>query len=95
MKYIESLRKYFSFASDKRSKCELVVGTSAKVAKFSQFWDSNSDEMLILAASELHNYITDKHPDSKELIAFKLGQASVGGFFPQCWAEVQAKKDST
>ena len=95
MKYIDSLRKYFSFYSDKRSKCELVLGTSAIVAKFSQFWDQNADSMYILSAAKMHDYITDNNPTPEEFAAYKKAQADIGGFFALCHKEVQEKKDST
>jgi hypothetical protein len=68
---IKYFRQYLANRKVKSDFCESVLGNSAKLHEFSNFWDKNFDEIMVLAAYSINEYITESNPTQDELIAYK------------------------
>lgn len=88
---IKELQKYFGNVKKDRTYCEQILGTNTQVLDFAKFWDSNGQDLMLLAAFYIHTYTTDEEFTKEELNAFKKGIASIGMFFNQCSIEVEQR----
>lgn len=93
--YIDSLKK-FNEAQKREitpfSECERVLGDTAKVSAFAQFWDKHHDEFLIIGAKELFEFSTTQEYTKHELDIFKKGLSAIGSFFENCSRDIAGKK---
>jgi hypothetical protein len=83
---LEELRKYLEQAKQiEGTDLEKILVTRNNLGVFSNFWEQNSQTLMLFAAVALHKYESEVSFTKEELQSFKQGLASFGVFFDNCF----------
>lgn len=89
----EDFRKFLENQNREGVQVEKVLGNSSKVAKFSQFYERHQEDIAVVTAGSLYNYVTEAQSvSSEEITAFRAGLAQMPLFLEQCYKYTQFKK---
>lgn len=88
---INELRKYLSNQKREGMACEKILGTNTAVNKFAGFWDKSQDDLMVVAAVKLNEYLSGNTFTADELTAYRKGLADVSLFFAACSVEREEK----
>lgn len=90
---LRELRKFLKRGRRSDDACTDLLGSSANVSKFSQFWLDHGDDLMLVSAVRLHEYTGGDNLFTKEeLAAYKKGVADIALFFQACSQEIAKKK---
>ena len=89
----EEYRKFLENQNREGTPTERVLGNSAKVNEFSQFFEKHQEDMAVHGAGALNAYVTQGEAVSQdEITAFKAGLSQLPLFFEACFQDIQKKK---
>ena len=68
--------------------CTKLLGSMFAVHRFGGFWAQHGDDMAVVAADALLDYVASEAPvDSNSVAVYKLAQKDFMKFFLQCYKE--------
>lgn len=88
---INELRKYLKNQKREGARCEKILGTNEAVNEFALFWDNFQDDLMIVAAVKLNEYLSGGSFNADELAAYRKGMADMSLFFAACKMERDEK----
>lgn len=90
----KNLRTYHKNRQREGSYLEKLFGNNAKIIKFSQFYEKHQDDLELIVAVKLNEFVSDPKAEfnSKEIDFYKRGLAEIGKIFAECHEEEQLKK---
>lgn len=69
-----------------------VLGYKKDVKAFAIFWEQQGDNLAVVAADRLINFLIENDIDSKEARAYKKAQQDMNKFFIECWKERELER---
>lgn len=92
-----SFKTFFENQRREGTKAEKLLGNSAAVNKFAQFYKNHAEDIALIATAGMYEYLSDpKQSISSELLdAYKKGLAEIPRFFELCFTEVETKKQES
>ena len=90
----ESLQEFYK--NQKRTEnepCKRILGNTAKINAFANFYKENADELAVFSAGSLVNYLNGQTEKStQESQAFRDGLAQLPLFLEECFKELEQKR---
>jgi hypothetical protein len=72
--------------------CEGLLGSSARVQRAANYWESNATALHLIGVNELLRFVKQDSPTPEEVAAFEKGLAAIPNALQACWEEQEAKK---
>tara|TARA_R100000656_G_scaffold112040_2_gene84062 strand:+ start:2214 stop:2501 length:288 start_codon:yes stop_codon:yes gene_type:complete len=85
------LRKYLTNRKDVKF-CQGVLGAKDKVSKFHQFWNTNGEDLMVVSAYLVHEFVTNNEFTPQELNAYKKAISDMGAFYHKCYEEREMER---
>jgi|TARA_Y100000296_G_C5171208_1_gene257379 hypothetical protein len=90
--YWPYLRRYLQNPKEGREYCHGVLGDKHKVSECHQIWAKNSEELMLIGAYLINEFVTMNEYTPKELSAYQKGISDFGQFFHSCYKEREAAR---
>jgi len=91
----EHLRQHHQNRKREGTEMEKLLGTNTAVIAFAQFFEAHMDDMELISAVRLNEFVSDPKADftSRDIDFYKKGLAELPKVLSMCYNEIEQEKE--